>query len=118
MRDTLNIGSVPCDEDCVQLKSGEDYLPKMKAENRIFIRQLRRVMGEEPDGARLFVKTNAHDFGSYSEVECRFDTDSPESEDYAFKCESEMPAFWDDEALKELDAEGIPYDKNKDRSED
>ena len=53
-------------------------------------------------GAKLSVKSNPHDFGSYLEVICRYDLLHPDASDYAMRCESELPEHWDSEALAKL----------------
>jgi len=95
MKDTLYIGSEPWAEESAPL--GTD-LARQNC-NR-FIEQIRKYYGTEPTGARLFVKTNPHDFGSYLSVECEFDEKEPDSVRYAFDIEGdEMNALenWDSE---------------------
>lgn len=36
-----------------------------------------------------------HDSGSYYEVVCYFDDNIPESMEYAFKVENDVPGYWD-----------------------
>lgn len=104
MKDSVSIGCSPACEDCAQ--AGElDYPSKARKECLAFIHQLKRQFGQEPDGARLFIKSNSHDFGIYYEVECYFDDSIPESMDYAFRLETESPEKWDKEAMKELKEE-------------
>jgi hypothetical protein len=93
MKDYIEIGSSPCDEDCVQLGS-EDYTVKALCECKRFINLLRKVFGDEPDGARLVIKGFEHDFGRYYEVVCYFDDEKPGSTEYAFKLEANTPATW------------------------
>ena len=63
MVETIEIGSAPCDEQCAQV--GESNYPeRSRAECRAFINQIKRVMGEPPEGVGLFIKSNAHDFGT------------------------------------------------------
>ena len=107
MRDYINIGSCPWDSDCVQVGQ-DDYTERSRIELKAFIAQIRRVIGPEPDGARLAIKTFQHDFGSYSEVVCHFDTDLPKSEDYAFEVEgSPRLESWDTNARQSLEEQGI-----------
>lgn len=94
MRNYLCIGSTPLDEPCAQVGT-PDYYPKTRAECRRFITLLRRVFGPEPAGATLQMKAFDHDFGTYHEVVCWYDTDIQESMDYAFRCEDETPATWE-----------------------
>lgn len=100
--DYIEIGSSPCDEDCAQLGS-DNYYNKAQKECKAFIKQLRRVFGDEPAGARLRIKSNEHDFGTYYEVVCQYDdSDNNEAFAYAINCENNTPQKWDEEALKEL----------------
>lgn len=96
--ETLEIGATPPEEDCTQVGS-PDYHANARRECLAFIAQLVRQFGEPPEGARLFVKSNAHDFGSYLEVACRFDVNIEAACDYAYKCEGEAWPKWDREAL-------------------
>ena len=96
MRDYIEIGPSPASEDCVQLGS-ENYHILAREECQRFIEFIRKHKGNEPNGARLFIKSNPHDFGTYLEVACYFDDKLPESEEYAFACESDLPGTWDAE---------------------
>lgn len=101
MRDFIDVGSSPSDETCAQVGS-DDYHPLARKECRAYIAQLRRVLGNEPEGARLSIKGNPHDFGTYLSVICYYDERLPDSVDYAFRCESESPDRWDEQARQEL----------------
>ena len=69
--DVLYIGPCPAEEDAVQI--GEpDYPQRAKAQCRAFIEGIRKTLGHEPEGARLSVASQPHDFGSYYEVVVRF----------------------------------------------
>ena len=93
MRDYLNIGSTPADEECEQVGPNCDYT-KMRSECQRFIEAIRSTLGPEPPKARLAIKGFEHDFGTYYEVVCYFDDENEESQEYAFKCESESPVKW------------------------
>jgi hypothetical protein len=95
MRDYISIGPTPCDESCAYV-GDSDYSRKARAECIRFIQLLRKKFGPEPEGAWLSVKWFPHDFGSYCEVVCYYNTDISASADYAFCCESETPATWED----------------------
>lgn len=100
-RDEIAIGCTPAGEECEQL--GPNYRPeRARQECSEFIKQLRRQLGDEPQGARLRVKANEHDFGTYLEVVCVYDIDSEAAAEYAYKCEAEMPEFWDAPACEAL----------------
>jgi len=96
MRDYIDIGSAPYNEDCVQVSQDVDYLPAMRDECERFILRIREVLGDEPPGARLAVKSNPHDFGTYLSVVCHYSTLDEEAEEYADRCESHTPARWTD----------------------
>lgn len=104
----IEIGPAPCDEDCAAIGKDEDFAARNVAECRAFIHQLRREFGDEPEGARLVIRNNPHDFGTYREVACKFEDDNEEAAAYAYKCESDSSTFWDDEACLELAAAGFP----------
>jgi hypothetical protein len=99
----MELAPTPIEEPCEQL--GPKYRPeRARAECKAFIAQLKRVFGEPPVGASLFVKSNPHDFGTYLEVAVRFDDEDPAAVDYAFKLEGNLPEAWEDEARAELAA--------------
>jgi hypothetical protein len=84
MKLSINIGSTPGGEDCEQV--GPNYDPqKARFECQVFIRQLRRKFGPEPDGARLYIKRNEHDSGSYVDVECEYNEGQEDSREYAYR---------------------------------
>ena len=101
MQDCLDLGSSPSHEDCAQVGQ-DDYAERARPECRAYMNQLRRMFGEEPDGTRLSIKSNPHDFGSYWSVVCYFDGDNPVAADYAYRCEAKGPQEWDEEARHEL----------------
>ena len=98
MRDYIEIGSSPVEEPCVQVNKEGNYHKAMREECLRFIELLRRTFGPEPEGARLSVKSNPHDFGTYYEVVCYFEDNDEEARKYAFRCEAETPARWDQPA--------------------
>lgn len=94
MIDEIYLGSSPPEEPCAQL--GEpDYETKARAECQRYIDLIRRAIGPEPEGARLRIKVNHHDLGSYLEVVCRFDAENEEALDYALSVESSGPLNWE-----------------------
>lgn len=92
------IGEVPSAEPC----AGVDEVDKSKAECRALINQLKRMHGEPPMSARLKIVGNPHDFGTYYTVNCVFVDGDEEAEEYANKLENELPEYWDEAALREL----------------
>lgn len=110
MQDYLSISSVPAGEDCAELGS-ENYYNRAKAEIKALKNQMIRIVGEPPFGAILKMKGFPHDFGTYYELVVVYNDDNEEAEEYAFKCENELPEFWDAEAIKELEEAGFPVQK-------
>lgn len=108
MRDYITLGPTPADEDCAQIgESG--YYEKAKKECSVYINQMTRILAANgwpkekwPEGFNLVVKSSAHDFGTYHEVNVRFDSDDEKSSDLAYFCDGLIPAEWDEEAKKEL----------------
>lgn len=107
MRDSLELGSSPVDEDCAQVGT-EGYYERAKTEIKALRNQLIRIVGEPPRGATLKMKGFPHDFGTYHELGVVYDDDDDKATEYAFRCESECPQLWDDLALKELEEAGYP----------
>jgi hypothetical protein len=102
MKEYIDIGPTPCDENCTQV-GDQLYAAAARRECRAFLNQLVRQFGPaEKHHARLAIKSFPHDFGHYMEVVCYYDTDAADSADYAFLCESHAWTTWDAEAKKEL----------------
>lgn len=101
MRDYMTIGSSPYDEDCVQVGTDE-YYERYRIELNALKNQMLRVLGEPPELTSLGIKSFPHDFGTYHELVCFYDDEDEASSEYAFRCESELPAKWDEQALAEL----------------
>lgn len=101
MRDYIDIAECPIAEPCAQL-GDPDYYIKAKKECEQFIYQLRRQFGKEVGSARLKIKHNPHDFGTYLSVICEYNDENKEEIEYAFKLESETPEYWDERAKVEL----------------
>ena len=99
MKDCMSIGSAPCNENCVQVNPEGDYHEAMRAECRRFLELIRKKLGVEPPGARLAVKANPHDFGTYYDVVCWFDDEYEEARHYALRCERDAPTTWEDDKL-------------------
>jgi len=114
MVETIEIGPAPCEEGCAQVVDA-NYSERSRAECRAFINQIKRVMGEPPEGVGLFIKSNAHDFGTYREVAVKvtggLTAEARETAlGYAYRCESDSPETWDDAARVELAEAGFPVE--------
>lgn len=93
MREYVELGPVPSEEACAQVGTDE-YAHRARAECLAYITLIRQVCGEEPEGARLSIKSFAHDFGSYLEVVCYYNHDDEASMDYAYRIEQDAPTVW------------------------
>ena len=60
--------------------------------------QLRNTFGNEPEGARLYLRSEMGG-GGYKEVVCEYDTRFPLSYAYAMMLEGNLPAKWSASAL-------------------
>ena len=112
MKFEMNLGSVPCDENCVQV-GAEHYELMARSECERWIKTLRLTLGDEPEGCRLKIKSFPHDFGSYLEVVCVVQDDTDDAAmNYAFKCESNAPtkwvSFWEQPQQLNIDDVQIP----------
>ena len=106
MREFLELGSAPFDEDCAQV-GAPDYGDRSRAECRALVNQLNRQR-PLPPRAEYVIKVSPHDFGSYREVGVRYDTNDGDAVAAAFEAEETFPARWDAEARAELAAAGFP----------
>lgn len=86
-RETYDIGPVPNEEVGEQL--GENFnAGRARFETEVYIRQLKREFGEPPEGARLRIGSNAHEYGTYLEARYVYDPKIKEHWDYFEKIES------------------------------
>ena len=102
MKEYMEIGSAPYEENCVQV--GEvNYPEKMRKELTIYKNQLERMF-PLAESMNIYFKPKwfSHDFGSYGEICMYWDTDNAEADEYVYEIERELPGFWDEEAKKEL----------------
>jgi hypothetical protein len=107
MRDYLDLSPTPVNEPCAMVEKSGDYLPRMRAECRAFVHQLERTFPQAIEaGCSFRVKSNAHEFGSYLEVQVCFNDNDEHMTHWAYMIEAELPELWDDEARAELAAAG------------
>jgi hypothetical protein len=102
MRESLELGPTPCDEECAQVGK-DDYFTKARPECRRYIELLNKKFGKPPGEAYFYVKSNPHDFGSYLEVAIKFDPNNRDEAAFAYHVESNLPATWTDDAEVPLD---------------
>ncbi len=107
MKQTIEIGFAPIDEDCAQV-GDEAYEARASLECKTYTLQLLRhchaELGTIPSdvGVRLWTRSNPHDFGTYYEVVVTFDGADKKAVDMAFWLEANQPLKWDDESRTEL----------------
>ncbi len=97
MRDYLELGPTPAEEDCVQVGT-DDYLAKARVESKVWVDQLER---KYPD-LDFRLKSFPHDFGTYLEVVIMYDDDDPKEVKAVFRVEATLPRHWDKVAKKLL----------------
>lgn len=95
------LGPVPALENCAQV-GDPGYSEKARAECKAYLNQLKRKFGEPPMGGSLKMISCPHDFGEYYEVVAFYDERFPDSAEWAFDVEDNLPELWDDEARVEL----------------
>lgn len=101
MKETLELTSVPCSEECQQYGTKNYDSNRARAECRAFKNQLERE-SPPPGEAYLKVKANPYEDGSYYEVAAVFNPENEQEADWAYGLESELPEFWDAAAREEL----------------
>ena len=106
--DSISLGPAPAEEDPVQLGEA-DYASRAQRECRRYIDAIRKVCGEEPEGAQLRMTRHSHDFGQYYDVEIRFDGNNEAAAEYAYEVESKAPATWEEAGM----AHAFPKDDGK-----
>jgi|WetSurMetagenome_2_1015567.scaffolds.fasta_scaffold655540_2 hypothetical protein len=107
MMDSMTLGPTPAEEKCAQTKDA-DYAEKALVECRVYRKQLLRMYQAEhgkelPDGCSLRIGSHAHDFGTYHEVEIRYNDSFESAMEAAFWFDANLPGHWDDEAKRELE---------------
>jgi len=101
MIDYLEFETTPFDEPCCQL-GDENYTRDSILECRVLQRQIIRSIGTPPDGSHFYRRSCPHDFGTYHELAYSFDDEDESHIKYMQMVESNFPAKWDDQSLKEL----------------
>ena len=115
MREQVEFGPTPVDEDCAQLGS-DDYEARARKETHAYLQQLWRMLERDmnvtpetcPKSFRLAARSLAHDFGNYFEVAAIFDDEDEAAIDLALHLEGTLPLVWDDEAKRDLGISACP----------
>ena len=95
MTGVFYLGPCPAEEEAAQ-STAPDFNERNKAECLAYIAAIKKVCGEPPEGARLRVKTESHDYRAYREVCIEFDPSKPEAVAYAVKCDESAPTTWEE----------------------
>lgn len=99
----IELGPTPCAESCAQVGS-HNYRELASKEMRAYINQLYRQFGEASEKGVMFkIKWFNHDFGSYGEVCVCWVIEDNAATEYAYFIDSNIPEYWDEEAIKELE---------------
>lgn len=91
----IPLGPVPARESFAR-PGDSDYAARAFVECRRHIALLRRVIGPEPDGARLRVRRSEPDFDPYLDVVVEYDDGDPVAHAYAVRCDREAPTRWEE----------------------
>lgn len=94
MKQRLEIGPAPCDEEYTRVGDPGYSTTKALADCRRFITLIRSVCGIEPEGAKLIVNHQPYPQGTYFEVMVQYETEFPDACKYAFQVEGYAPARW------------------------
>jgi hypothetical protein len=105
MKEYMEIGPSPYDEDCAQVGT-ENYTQIANKELDAYRNQLNRLFPDaESKGITFRTKWFNHDFGTYGEV-CVFWNDlDGEANEYAYFIEANLPKNWDEQSIKKLELE-------------
>ena len=95
MFDYLTLGPAPAGEDCVQVGC-YDYQVKAKKECKKYIKLLEKKFKDRPEECSFIIKSNPHDFGSYLEVNVKFNSENEEQTKFAYNVERNQPETWKD----------------------
>jgi len=92
--------TTPCDEPCAQVGS-EDYMQRARMEARVYMDQLKRTFGNNPEGSFFKVVRCPHDFGTYLDIRFYYDDEDQAHVKYMLQVESGCNK-WDSQAKEEL----------------
>lgn len=96
--------TTPCDEPCAQVGS-ENYMQRARIEARVYMDQLKRSFGNNPNGSFFKVVRCPHDFGTYLDIRLYYDDEQQGHVQYMMDIETGC-SKWDEQALRELRERG------------
>ena len=77
-----------------------DYARNAKLECKAYVEAIRKVCGKEPEGAKLTIKGQEHDFVErYYEVAVIYDGNNQAAAEYAAKVDREAPGAWEEAGM-------------------
>ena len=95
---TIHLGQAPIREDHTHI-SHPDYDRYARRECWAFIEAIRATVGREPDAAKLRVKRENNQRGSFLEVVVNFDPNDRAAREYARRCELYSPDTWEEAGI-------------------
>jgi hypothetical protein len=106
MIDRIIIECTPVMEDCVQV-GDPNYEMVARLEAETFREQLFRTWKDNkrvpvPNGLKINVKRNRHDFGVYYSIEIVYDDQDHAEEQAAYWFEENQPEYWDFDSKNKL----------------
>ena len=93
MKEFLELGSAPTDENSVQV-SNSDYVVEMRSECQRYKDLLEKKFPNIPESCSFALRSFPHDFGYYIEVVIYYDINIKSSVEFAFKVEEHLPKTW------------------------
>jgi hypothetical protein len=98
MRNFIELGASPSMMESARVASSSRSLHECRA----YRQQIRRLLGPEPPGVQLVIEPTSRSLGSLYRVVCYYQTDDQGAVEYACRCNSQRPAYWDEAALVEM----------------
>lgn len=96
MKEYVELGPVPCDEEASQTNA-ENFTEENIKECRRYKELLESKFPEYPDAGCYFsIKSNPHEFGTYREVAINFDDKNETAGVFASEVENNLPKEWSD----------------------
>lgn len=90
---TLTLGPTPYNEQCAQTRVTGDWLVLQQLEATTYRAALIAIHGPPPAGVHLPVATYGHDFGSYAEIEVRYQGGDAAASAYADTLAAGLPTW-------------------------
>ena len=81
----------------IKEKAAREHPSQSIANGKKTISMLRKKFGDEPDRAKLEIKSEMTNLGQVFAVACSYDSDDAEATAYCRRIEGHMPSTWNDE---------------------